>query len=66
VKFASFRFTQPLLDSRPRSQKFRGVHLVLSRLEECGQSLLYQGIGAGEFAVAELFFDARLERGIEV
>jgi len=63
--FASFRFTQPLLDSRPRGQKFRGLHFVPSGLEECSQSLLYQGIGAGEFAAAELFFDSSLDRGIE-
>ncbi len=63
--FASFRFTQPLFDSRPYGQKFRGFHFLLLGLEECGQSLLSQGIGAGKFPVAEFFFDASLERGIE-
>jgi hypothetical protein len=61
----SFCFTQPLFNSRPSSQKIRGIHFVRLGLEESGQRLLHQGIGAGEFPVAELFFDPGLERGLE-
>ena len=54
-----------MVDSRPSSGKFRGIHFVSVGLEEQGDGLLHKRIGALEFPIAELFFDPGLERRIE-